>query len=131
MPITSNLGDNGRIFHVVMVDPWERADLIPLTSQIRTHVSCASRPIHTLIDVRQVRRVPSRIVQESRNLLALDHPNCGEFVIVGATKAQQILATLAFRIARSDKVTFVETEDEAWTYLRGLIASEGIARRVT
>jgi hypothetical protein len=123
MPVTMEYVENGRVLLYTFTDPWDAQDLMGFYAETRAYLDKAEHKVHTLVDVRNARRVPTRVMDLRRGP-DWSHPNSGHVAVVGAATAISIFVQAVFRISRFDRVQFFNTMDEAWTYLRKLIAAE-------
>jgi len=124
MPITMQLRENGHVAHYVLTDPWETADLVRLYPQGLAYRKSVPYPVHTLMDISAVQRVPSNILAARRGAPAFVYPNSGEVVMVGAHGFPQKIAEMIFKLAHYERVRFFDTEIEGWNYLRQVLDQE-------
>src|SRR5271166_3843437 len=123
MPITLELVENGHIFHYVYTDPWTVQQLIGLTPQLLDYYNKSPHKIHTLSDTTRIRQVPPDVMRV-QCVPNLSHPQSGNIAIFGATMLIETLSTTIFRLARFNRVKFYAREEDAWAYLRAIIAEE-------
>jgi hypothetical protein len=123
MPVTIEYVENGRVLLYTFSDPWDANELAASYAGTREYLGKAHHKVHTLVDVRSARRVPSRVMDLRRGP-DWSHPNSGHVAVVGSATAISIFVQAIFRLSRFDRIRFFNTLDEGWTYLRKLMAEE-------
>ena len=111
MPATLDVREEGRVLVFTLIDPWELSDLIPLGMRSRMHMDRASDKIYRVYDVRGTKHIPAGMAQ-ARSLISFRHNRSAELITIGSS-------AIAGHFA-SEK--HFDHEDEAWTYLRKLLA---------
>ncbi len=123
MPVRNKLSMDGHILYRVITDPWTVEEVLAADEQMRQHYDRAAHQVHLLANISGARHLPPAVYRLGRGM-TLVHPNSGQIVLVGATALTRRLSQTIFRIARFDRFTFVETEDNAWIYLYQVLADE-------
>ena len=123
MPVIDKLCDNGQILYRIVYDPWEIEDLLSADEAVRRHYDQTTCKVHLLTNISGVHRIPPAVYRLGRGMM-LTHANSGLIVVVGATTLGRRLSETVFRIARVDRAAFFDSEEDAWAYLRKIIASE-------
>ena len=118
--------ENGRVIYFRFAEPWNIHELKDVINQANVYLDNATEKLHMISNVRALRSVPPQIFTVSDTPI-LKHRNNGQFAIVGAPSIVKALAEAIFRITMFKKATFCKTEDEAWNYIRGVIAAEQAA----
>ncbi len=123
MPVTNKLCENGHILYRVVSDPWNVDDLFDADEQMRMHYDHAGHKVHLLVNASNVHRIPPAVYRLGHGM-TITHPNGGQVGLVGATSMARRLAETVFRIAHFDRARFFDREEEAWAYLRRVVAEE-------
>jgi hypothetical protein len=123
MPVTNKLAEDGHILYRVVSDPWQVEDLLCADEQVRVHYDHAEHKVHLLVNVSDVHRIPPAVFRLGRGM-TITHPNSGHIILVGATTLTRRLSETVFRIAKFDRAHFFDVEEDAWTYLRQIVADE-------
>ena len=130
MPISLELVEDGHILYYVYSDPWTVEDLTSLTPRVMDYYNQASHKIHTLGDATKLRQVPPGALRV-RSVPNLSHPNSGDIAIAGASLLVETISTTIFRLVHFNRVKFFQNADEAWAYLRTVIAEEAVTKAAT
>jgi hypothetical protein len=123
MPTTVALIEDGHIIHYVFADPWTLDDMVLITREGKHFYDRSDHKIHVLLDVSRTRKVPPGILT-ARNNPDMTHPNSGHIAIVGAAGIIKAIGELIVKTTNMSKIGFYTSEQEAWVYLRQLIAKE-------
>jgi hypothetical protein len=123
MPVTLELVENGRVMFFTFTDPWDTQELMALYPRSAAYLDQAKHKLHTLTDVRNARRLPSRVLDLRRGP-DWAHPNSGHVAIVGAITLVTVFAQTIFKLTRFERVQFFNTMDDAWAFLRKAMADE-------
>ncbi len=118
MPVSTEFRENGYVLHAAFSDPWDLTDLQLVFVQAHK----AHRRIHVLLNMSETSWIPPGLVEIIRNELA--QPAIGALVLVGASLMMRALLQFAFRLTPFDRSKFMDTEAEAWLYLREVVARE-------
>src|SRR5262245_3205018 len=123
MPVTLDLLENGRVMYFTFSDPWVVSQVTDLYPRSNAYLNSATRKLHTFADVRPARRIPSGLLN-LRYGPDWTHPNSGQITILGASPLLRTFAKIVFRLSGFERIGFFDSEEEAWAYLRQLIADE-------
>jgi hypothetical protein len=123
MPVTLELRENGRVLYFTFIDPWEVSQVAALNLQSIAYLNSAKCKLYTFTDLRQARRIPSGLLS-LRHGPDWSHPNSGQIAILGASPLLTTFAKIVFRLSGFERIRFFDAEEEAWAYLRQLIADE-------
>lgn len=129
MPIRVEVLENGRVLYYVVSDPWTVSDLLEAFASDRKHRDEFAKlhpglKIHIMADIRQAKAIVPGILR-AREAPSLKHPTAGEGIVIGATPAMKAISDVVQRLAHQDKASFFDTEEDALTFVRGVIAREG------
>ena len=125
MPITIDLRENGRVIYAVFVYPYDLADATTGSAKEKELRDKTGGIIHSLLNVAAAGRPPNQVLRAARQGPSLVHPTRGKIAVVGANLFSQTIVQLASKLARhGDTIYFFKTEDEAWAFLRKVIAEE-------
>lgn len=127
MPITMELRERGRIFYLVFTDPWLVRDLISIAQQVKVYLDQADHKIHTYADMYSARQVPAGALR-IWDIPNWRHPNSGAVAVVGATVVIKAVGQALIRITRYEHMKFMDTPEEAWTFLRQIITAEDASK---
>jgi hypothetical protein len=126
MPVTLDIRENGRVSYYVISDPWTTSELMALYPQDSDHRNSVSYVVHSIMNVSGIKRLPTDVIRARQNAPGLK-PNSGQLVMVGANAFARRTAETIFRLAHYNRARFFDTEEQAWSYLRRMIQSEGLA----
>jgi hypothetical protein len=124
MPVSMESRKNGRVVFIVLSDPWNTDDLRTLLQQITVYLRDIYPQAHMLVDLSRARVIPPDMLQQIFQDLRFFKPDRGEVILVGATRAMQILGELIFRLFHLGSIRSLDTQEEAWTHLEEIIAGE-------
>ena len=124
MPITAEFSEQGHVFWLKITDPWTMHEIAAVFHDAMPHFDAATYKIHTLANVTETKSLPSGVLSIRQGNPTLIHPNRGHAVVVGANSFVKSIGDVVTRIAKFKSVQFHNTEEQAWAYLRQLIASE-------
>jgi hypothetical protein len=79
--------------------------------------------VHSLIDVTRTRSLPQGIMR-GRSNSSLSHPKAGLMVIVGANMLVKTISNVVAKLAKFDRMIFLDSEEKGWEYLRSKIERE-------
>jgi hypothetical protein len=116
--------ENGRVVFIVLSDPWDTDDLRTLLQQITVYLRDIYPQAHMLVDLSGARVIPPDVLQQLFEDFRFFKPDRGEVILVGATRAMQILGELIFRLFHLGSIRFLDTQEEAWAHLEEIIAGE-------
>jgi hypothetical protein len=125
MPVTLDLRENGHVFHYIITDPWSLADLRAVQAQEIAWGENKPYRIHAFVDMTGMHHFPTgwfnieRAPDRRRGRV-----NSGNMAIYGASTFIRRLSESVFRVMGFDRARFFDKPDDAWVYLRGLIATE-------
>src|ERR1041385_8201947 len=124
MPTFLESRDDGHILYVKMTDPLDFQELTRTFTEEHKIRETSKFVMHSLVDVRELKRFPPGSITMGRRSPALNHPRRGHLVLIGAVAfLEAFLGTLA-RIVRFSNVKFVKSEEEGMAYLRKIVADE-------
>ncbi len=90
----------------------------------RAHRDSRKHTVHCLLDVREMDKILEGVLR-TRAGHGFTHPRSGQIVLVGATHLARSLVELSARFTGSnDKLKFFDNLEDAWSYLREIIATE-------
>jgi hypothetical protein len=125
MPIKLEIRENGHAFYYVYADPWSVPELLKIDAEIvAPHLSSATHKVHSVVNMKASRQIPSGLLQIRRGIVGMKHPNSGLAAIVGAPMFIQTLNDTVTRLAHFERGKLFKTEDEAWAFIRDVIARE-------
>ena len=124
MPINCELRESGHVVYIVASDPWTAAELRAAYRIETPFFDAVGHRVHTLANLAETHHVPAGVLGARSGSPHVFHPNRGEIAIVGASSLLRALLETAVRVVRFQGLHFFDTEDEAWDYLRAVIARE-------
>jgi hypothetical protein len=127
MPIIQELRENGHILFVKFSDPWTVAELEVRYTEDREIRDVSRFLVHSLVDVTELRYLPSGFIPVARRTPAFTHPKRGEVAVVGASIFVQRIAEVLILVTRAASLKFFRSHDEALVYLRQVIRKEEAA----
>src|SRR5258708_2217989 len=129
MPVTTTLIEDGRIFVVIIVDPWTVAELAKGEEVDKaTRDASPFAKVHCLIDMREARKMPPGAILTGRRTPSMNHRTAGHITIVGANSFVRTIAETVFKMAHYSRLKFSTTYEEGLNFLRGAIKDEDAAR---
>lgn len=124
MPVTLESHANGHVMCFTVTEPWDIQDFLVPVAQYYDYLESVNFTVHTLYDLRELHSFPSGLF----NIRKLIRPNMprhtGYRVILGVTGLAQSLVKAVFALGRAPNVVFFVSSDEAWTFMRRVIAEE-------
>ena len=124
MPVKPELRENGRVIYLEFTEPFTGQDFADSIKNVTVYYDNAADILHQLADVSKIRTLPKNVFTLSRTAPAVAHPKRGHLVIIGANSFIQVIGEAVKRMMRYGVIKFVSTEDDAWTYIRNVIAEE-------
>jgi hypothetical protein len=125
MPVTVKFLEGEHVFYMKIEDPWTMDHIATAFDEAVPHFDKATFKVHTLANVTSTRNLPPGVLSIRQGNPTLVHPNRGHAAVVGANNFVKSIGDAVTRIARFKSVQFFNTEEDAWAYLRKLIAQEG------
>ncbi len=123
MPVTIELREENRVIFMVFEAPLrlqEIFDIYPLDKSYRDHFS---HKIHALVDIRKMGKIPAGVLS-ARHAPDFTHPNSGYVVVIGADRLARVMGSMMAQIQGKNFFKFFDTHEEAWTFLRKIIAED-------
>src|SRR5262249_15112248 len=99
-------------------------DLTALYPQEKAIRDAAAYVIHTIYDIRGIKRIPLGVISTRHGSPTLEHKNSGQIALVGAQTITKTLAETIIRLSHVTKARFFDTKEEALDYLRQISAAE-------
>ena len=125
MGVKADVLREGRIVVQTYTDPLDMKDIIAQHKWIVEHVlDPATKPVHTIIDMLNVHRLPSNMIGHGSQTLKTVHPMGGQIVVVTNNNFLNTMADVFKRVVRNYKVNIFKTMDEAWQYYDRVLAEE-------
>ena len=122
MPVQFKIEDDGWIIHYSITDPMDIPELLAAYKQERAHRDATPHLVHSITNMSGVRRIPRNFMSAGSGP-GLKHPRSGELIIVGLSPMLSRIIDPILRLARFNRLKVMNTEAEAFTYLRTLIAA--------
>lgn len=124
MPTQMELIEDGHIINSALVAPWTLEDLFAAWRQEEELRNGAPIRIHSILDVSRARPAPRGLVTHLRQSPSFAHSTKGIIIIVGASVFTRALMDIAMRITGHKDIKFMDSREEALTYLRAIIVKE-------
>ncbi len=126
MPIHIEEREAGRILYIAFTDVWDTTDLEQAVTTIQTYLFSANHPVYLVVDASSTYQVPLGTLSH----IPMTRPSMAkalitECVFIGGTSVTRSIAQAAFRLCHLNRVSFVETDEQAWSHLQS-IARGGI-----
>ncbi|MBX3083702.1 MAG: hypothetical protein KF716_18860 [Anaerolineae bacterium] len=122
MPVHMEIRNEGRLVYWDFSDPWDLAEALGLLKTVERHMSEATFPVYSFVDLRNARRIPSGVLGLPR-LVNWHLPNGRDVVFVSNSHAIRAMVQLLFRLARSERYAVFDDYDQAWNLAQQLLAS--------
>lgn len=123
MPVSVDLQEDGYVMVWRIADPWTVKELKDYYPQAKDYLDAATHLVHTLVDLREVHRV-SPDVLSARHTSTWNHPRSGQMAVLGASGIVKMTLDTVFRLVQFNRIQFFDSERDARTYLRQLIAQD-------
>ncbi len=124
MAVNFTLLEEGRIEYFVFSEPWTIQDLMLLRAQRKQYLDEAAYKVHTLVDVRHIKKIPPGLIPYACKSPIISHNNTGYTAIVGASRLVRSVSELVCRSVGYHRIIFFETEADALEFLRQHISQE-------
>jgi hypothetical protein len=124
MPITMELCENDRVFYYRVSPPAQLSELTPLKARNWEIRDQHPHTIHVIANLTEVRKFPPDILSLRHGSPNMKHPRAGLIFIVSESSYVRSILGIISRVANTNKFRVVQTEAEAWTAVREIIASE-------
>jgi hypothetical protein len=126
MPITVELREDGHVIYSVFSYPYSLEEAVAGREKEKAFRDKGSGVIHTFLNLSASGKPPSGVLKVAREGPSFIHPTRGKIVIVGASFFSQTIVQMASKLARRrfENISFFQTEDQAWKFLRELITQE-------
>ena len=121
MPVVLEIVEDGFVLHYTISDPWEVPDLLKAYDDERAHRDSVSHVVHSINDLSTARRIPKNW-WSARQGPGLTHPRSGEMVFFGLAPGIKILVDTILKATRYRRVKVFDNADDAWAYVRSLVA---------
>ncbi len=128
MPANLELLENGHVISAVIAVPWQLQDVLDAYATETTWRDQAAWKLHTILDLRRATPAPKGVLSLSRQSPSLIHPRRGAVAIVGGSAFGRTIVEMACRIAGFNQIRFFATPEQAWDYIRQVIAGESTAQ---
>jgi hypothetical protein len=116
--------ESGHIIYYKFADPWTVAEAVATFDKDKIHRDSVNFKVHTLINLCDMHAVPPKILSVRFGSPALSHPNSGHIAVFGAQPIVRTFADAVLLLTHFDRAKFFSTEDEAWAYIRQIMAKE-------
>ncbi|HLY28248.1 MAG TPA: hypothetical protein VKQ72_18015 [Aggregatilineales bacterium] len=123
MPISVEMQEDGYVMFWRIADPWTVKELKEYYPQAKVYLDAATHIVHTLVDLRDAHRVSSDVLS-GRHTSTWNHPRSGQMAVIGASGIVKMTLDTVFRLVQFTRIRFFDSERDARTYLRQLIAQE-------
>ncbi len=127
MPAKVEIRENGYVIFTTYKDPWGVSDMEDEYRAVRAHRDSVDHVVHVLLDVSQAHSVPPGLMRARQNP-NLTHPTKGYIAIVGASSLLKTMGEVILRLSHNKEAGFFKTEEDAWTFLRRLLAKAEIEK---
>jgi hypothetical protein len=123
MTATINLVEDGRVLQYYFEEPWSMDELESVSQTAQKYFDQATHTVHVLANAENIRSAPRGILR-ARTAPTITHPRSGYIAIVGTSLVVRTFSEMIFRLMNFQRARFFNTEDEAWVFLRDVIANE-------
>lgn len=123
MPVSLEVGNDGRVLYYQIADPWEIEDLMAAYTKEKQIRDEAPHVVHSVSNFSHARRIPKNWWQ-ARYGPGLKHPRAGEMVFVGLNPGLNRLVDVILRVTNFKRIKVFNTMDEAQKYVDGLLMSQ-------
>ena len=105
--------------------------LLPAMRAIGADLDRLTRIAHIMVDLRQARHLPLGVFGQVRHEMRPGHPMRGQAILVGGSFIFKEIFRFIATTFRYEGLRIFDTEDEAWIYVRKLIAEDNQVDRDT
>jgi hypothetical protein len=126
MPITVELKENGHILYAVFKAPYDLAEAVAGRDKEEALRDASDHTIHSLLILSDSKRPPANILRVASRGTSFSHRTRGKIAIVGGSPIARTIVQMAAKVARGrfENIRFFDREEDAWKYLRSVIAQE-------
>jgi hypothetical protein len=129
MPVESDLREDGQVSYFKLTDPWTLEELFKGFAQATAlrdsiHEKYPNRKVHTLLDMMATKTAPPGVMK-GRKMPSMGHPTRGEMVVAVKHEFPRTIVQAMLKVMHAD-AHFVESIDEAWDYLHGVIQKSSV-----
>src|SRR5437870_3207527 len=128
MPANLELLEDGHIISAVITVPWQLQDVLDVYATETTLRDQAAWKLHTFLDLRGATPAPKGVLSLARQSPSLNHPRRGAVAIVGGSTFGRTIVEMACRIAGFNQIRFFAAPEQAWNYVRQVIAEESTSQ---
>ncbi len=122
MAVQFTLAENDRVLVYTFIGHWEIDELVDTLPHTYELVEKTGKTVHLLIDLSQTPYKTPKNIFRTRAITM--HPKIGQIVFLGTSAFSQMLAQAIFKLMHVERFKFFEAPEQAWAYLRQLIADE-------
>ncbi len=125
MTIEVELLRDGRVLLQRYSDPITLTEISANVKRVQAEImDKATQPVHTIVDMTQVHKLPSNMLSGGVDSIKAVHPMSGQIVIVSNNQFINVMANVFKRIVDKYKVTVVHTVDDAWVEIDRILTEE-------
>src|SRR5258708_10620582 len=124
MPITIESREDNHAIYTKISDPVALKDFDNATVEMTPLYDNAPGKVHQLVNTSAMRQVPSGLLRIRGNTPIFQHPNRGHLALVGTNSFLRAVGEIMFKLVQFETAKFFNNDDEAWAYLREVIAKE-------
>jgi hypothetical protein len=125
MGVKAEVVRDGRVVIQIYTDPLDMKEIMDQYHWIRNEIiEHATKKVHTIIDMRQVTKIPSNMLRHGAQPLKETHPMGGQIVLVINNPVVNALADVFTRIVRNYEIKVYKTIEQAWEYYDRVLAEE-------
>src|SRR5262249_37718934 len=125
MTLHIEMARENRVVLETFSDPIDIPEVVAIVVKLqREYLDPATKPVHAIVDFRQVTRLPKHMLSGVMGPLRQVHPNSGAIVIVTEAAFMSLMAGVLARLASQYQMFVCKTMDEAWHIIDKILAEE-------
>ena len=125
MPVEVKIERDGRAVLTTFLEPLDMHEIVEANDKsTREHLQFATKPVHSIIDTTQIRKLPSNMLSNSLSMSRKLHPMVGTMVVVSSNGFINAMSAILSKAPMGKKIVICQSLDEAWTIIDRLLAEE-------
>ena len=124
MTIVMELRENNKVIYYHVTPPTTLREVVQTYPKNEALRDQYQHTIHTILDLSDVRLLPTDILAVRHSSPSLRHPRSGMVFVVTTNAFIVGIAEILSRLANTNRIRVVRTVDEAWIAVREVIKNE-------
>jgi hypothetical protein len=125
MPVEVTIEREGRVTVATYLEPLDMKEIVEANDKAtREFLQFATKPVHSILDLTRVHKLPSNMLSNSLSMAKKLHPMVGALVVVSESSFINAMSAILSKTPLGRKVITCKTIDEAWEVVDRLLAEE-------